>query len=271
MAAFGPPALFALSIARAKRYRKEPGHALIRAFFWGATIAAMFALVVNTLVAGQVARPYLQDEGMRTLALALVIAPFVEEFGKVAGIPAMRSTRRHTDEVVDGIIYGAVIGLGFSATENLIYELRAIATGEVPFLATTLARTFSSSLLHMTASAVAGYGVGRWLSGKSRVGFVVVIPWYLLAVILHSAFNAVAIAAVWITILPLMVLGIWAFFKVRRRVIDLSLVAPTHHWAPIGETRSFDDDEDGTTQGPKWRRVDEDDGREEWVPSWKRR
>lgn len=255
LAAFGPPALFALSIARAKRYRKEPGHALVKAFIWGAIPAAFLALFVNTLVAGEITRPYLQDEGSRRLALALVIAPFTEEFTKMIGIVAVASVRRHTDEVVDGIIYGAVIGLGFSATENLFYELQAMASGQA-FLTTTVARTFSSSLLHMTASAVAGYGIGRWLSGRSRLGSFIVIPWYVLAVVLHSAFNAVALAAVAFTILPLMGLGVWAFFKVRRRVIELSLVAPHHDWTPVGQTRSFEGDDDATLEPRRWKRID---------------
>lgn len=252
LVAFGPPALFALSIARAKRYRQEPGHAVFKAFMWGAIFAAGISLFLNTTVSGRLVRPYLQHDGLNELALALVVAPIVEEAAKALGIVAVASVRRHTDEVADGIIYGAAIGLGFSATENLFYELTALgAGGQTAYIMTAIARTFSSSLLHATATAITGYGMARWLSGKSRFGPFAVIPWYLLAVILHSAFNAVAIAAVWITIIPLMILGIVAFAKVRKRVTELSMVAPHKRWKPVGRSRPFRRDEDGAV-APVW-------------------
>ena len=53
---------------------------------------------------------------------AVIIAPFVEEFLKALGM--MRAgVKEEVDEVEDGLVYGAACGLGFAATENLMYGL----------------------------------------------------------------------------------------------------------------------------------------------------
>ncbi len=229
--AFGPPALFALSVARAKRYRREPGHTVLFAFLWGAIPAAVLALVVNTFAMGGIVRPYLREETLTQLVVAVVVAPFVEETIKPA-IIRIGQVRKHTDERVDGLIYGAVAGLGFSATENLFYEVAALAeAGQAGYIVTAVLRTFSSTMLHATATAITGYGIARQLTGGSSF---VVLPFYLMAVLLHAAFNFVASFALAYTVLGLVVVSVWGFLGVRSRIHRLSLIAPHHHWDPVG-------------------------------------
>ena len=89
-------------------------------------------------------------------------------------------------EPEDGIIYGVAAGLGFSATENLIYEVAAMLeqTEGYVFLATALLRSITSTFLHATASGILGYGMGkRYLE---RGMFLEVLPYYALAVLLQE-------------------------------------------------------------------------------------
>lgn len=233
--AFGPPALFAGSIAAAKRYRQEPGHALRGAFLWGATGAAFLALIVNTLASGALVRPYLATDGLAEVATAILVAPIVEEAVKPL-VLFMGAVRRHCDEPVDGFIYGAIAGLGFSATENLLYEVAALnQNGAAGFWATAVARTFSSSLLHATATALTGYGIARYLNRQSS--FLGVVPYFLGAVGLHAAFNTLASFDIGFGFIPLVVLAVFGFTRVRRRIRELSLVAPTRTWNAVGGQR----------------------------------
>lgn len=237
--AFGPPALFAAAIAGAKRYRKEPGYALRRAFLWGATGAAFIALIVNVSLSHGFARPYVRTDTQLALVTAIVIAPFVEETAKVFGL---KLVKREADEPVDGLIYGALVGLGFSATENLLYETSALfESGVGAWVFTAIGRTFSSSFLHAVASALAGYGVARmWHKGGTILS---ALPWWFLAVLIHSGFNFVASFGGYfglLGIVPLFVFAIWGFSKVKSRVTALSLVAPHDTWHHVGKHREIE-------------------------------
>ena len=120
--------------------------------------------------------------------LVVVIAPFVEEAAKAfSARVGMRVTRLR----VDGLVFGAAAGLGFSATENLFQGLTVLATGlgASASLLVIAIRSFSSSLLHASATGVTGYGLARgWLSGR-RYAF---LPYYLVAVGMHATYNFLA-------------------------------------------------------------------------------
>ncbi len=226
--AYAPSIFLTILIARAKRYRREPRMAIFKAFLWGATGAAAIALVVNTVAQGAFVRPALRDEALTTIVTAVMVAPLVEETVKPL-VLYMGTVKRNCDELVDGLIYGAVAGLGFAATENLLYEASALLSdGQESFIATAIARTFSSTLLHAIASAIVGYGIALHLN--RRWGFFMLIPFFLLAVLIHAGYNAIVSLAPGIVIIPLVIIVIWGFVLVRRRIRTMSLVSPSKHW-----------------------------------------
>jgi len=101
-------------------YEKEPWWLLALAFFWGAVPAILLSLLVEiTLdVPILVLGPGLTYE----VASDAVLAPGIEEVTKglfVFGIVLFM--RREMDSVLDGIVYGAMVGLGFAFTENFLY------------------------------------------------------------------------------------------------------------------------------------------------------
>src|SRR5947208_7460320 len=51
---------------------------------------------------------------------AAIVAPIVEEAAKGLGV---RAGRPEIQKLLDGLVYGAAAGLGFSATENLFYGI----------------------------------------------------------------------------------------------------------------------------------------------------
>lgn len=192
LAAFVPSLVYLVWIRNTERYAREPYFRLIWVFIIGASLSIVLAIVAElflmTLFDENVERVYQlfgENPNLGTLVLACVIAPLVEEFAKAMGV---FSVRRRFSEIEDGIVYGAAAGLGFAATENLIYEGNAYFTyGTEVFIATAVIRSLSSALLHASASSVFGLGIARKaFQGKGW------LPYYLGAVLMHSLFNLFA-------------------------------------------------------------------------------
>jgi RsiW-degrading membrane proteinase PrsW (M82 family) len=117
--------------------------------------------------------------------MVIVVAPFVEEFAKLFGL---LRTSGFIDHPRSGLVLGAAVGLGFAATENMMYEGSALLQGGVVlFLATALIRSFSSALMHGSATSMSGYGLARKKFGGGSW-----TPYYLLAVLMHGTFNLFA-------------------------------------------------------------------------------
>ena len=94
------------------------------------------------------------------------------------------------------MVYGAAIGLGFAATENLLYELSALSVSVLAYVFTAMLRIISSTLLHATATGVTGFGVGRAVVMKKAL--LTALPYYLVAVLMHATFNFLAsLPSVW--------------------------------------------------------------------------
>ena len=118
--AFVPALLYLNWFRNFEKHDPEPWGALYQAFFWGAITGIILAGLVNSMLMGIV-----ELAAGATVAIvvgAVIIAPFVEEFLKALGM--MRAgVKEEVDEVEDGLVYGAACGLGFAATENLMYGL----------------------------------------------------------------------------------------------------------------------------------------------------
>ncbi len=192
IAAFLPSLLYVVWIRNTERFVREPYSRILRVFIFGAVVSIAIAIIIETAalsaIQSSLERAYQvlsQNPNLITLILAVIIAPIVEEGAKALGVFTVRNRMR---DIEDGLIYGAVAGLGFAATENLLYESSAFITGGAgAFLATALVRTFSSALLHTSASAVVGLGIARAVWQKRSW-----LPYYFAGVIMHGSFNLAA-------------------------------------------------------------------------------
>lgn len=121
---FFPMFLFAILIYWLDRYEKEPAALLGAAFFWGVVIAAGGSFIINT-VFGLGIYMFTGSEGTTEAATASIVAPIVEEILKGLAVAIVFFLfRREFDSVLDGIMYGGMVGLGFAATENVLYIYR---------------------------------------------------------------------------------------------------------------------------------------------------
>jgi len=192
-AAFVPTLLALLWLRSGERGRKERWEHIIPTYLFGAVVAAVFAtaleLVATTLLDFVILREYeffVRNPSTATFLLIIVIAPLVEELAKVLGV--IRFSSRYIWRPRNGLVFGAASGLGFAATENFLYESTALFQGGYSaFLAVALIRSFSSTLMHASASSIAGYGVARAKVYGGRWW-----PYFGIAVLMHASFNLFA-------------------------------------------------------------------------------
>lgn len=183
--AFIPPIIYAIWIRNTEKYNRERWIPIFVCFIWGSTIAVIAAVVLEFVLGVSLAIS-IRDGNVFGLITAIVIAPFAEELTKPIALRT-RTVKRELVEFEDGLIYGAVAGLGFSATENLLYGAYFFHEGIVFFLVLMLLRSFSGCLLHASATALTGYGYGK--SIIQRTPLLRVIPFFILAIVVHALYN----------------------------------------------------------------------------------
>ncbi|HYY49164.1 MAG TPA: PrsW family intramembrane metalloprotease [Thermoplasmata archaeon] len=200
VSAFTMPLIFMVWIRNTARHDREPWKFVVRAFLWGAVFSVIIAIIFSLVLAatlGQV-RPLtewlarrIDDPAMIPLVIgAVIVAPLVEEAAKGLGV---RAGRPEIQRLLDGLVYGAAAGLGFSATENLFYGINALLDpngGATASFIVIAIRSFSSSFLHASSTAVVGYGLAKsWLMHRPWA----VLPFYLIAVTMHASFNLISV------------------------------------------------------------------------------
>ncbi|MDQ1625696.1 MAG: protease PrsW [Actinomycetota bacterium] len=184
------------------RYEPEPRGLLAFAFFWGATVAALVAAVLNTATTMVLAGT--GDAPSHMTTTAVFVAPWVEEGAKGAAVLAVfLFRRREFDGIVDGIVIAGLTGVGFAFTENILYFGRAFLAGSSDlglsgglFAAglTFLLRGVLSPFAHPLFTVMTGIGFGVTVRTSNRaLRFFAPVIGYLTAVLLHGLWNYSAV------------------------------------------------------------------------------
>jgi len=197
LAAALPALLYAVGIAQIDRYEPEPRLALLAALLAGAIIAAYISHTINgwllvwagTLTSADQARPLAAGFG----------APVVEEVAKAATLVLLIAIGRNLlDGPLDGIVYGALIGMGFAFTENVIYLTFAVLQGgPAGLLQAVYIRALLGGFNHAAFTATTGAALGHaWTARTQRGRWVVPAVGLALAIVQHVGWNAVASNAI---------------------------------------------------------------------------
>ncbi len=181
--------LYLLIIWWLDRNEREPFGFLFLNFFWGATGAIILAVIGSLFFQLPVSTFIMavsddNPDEIISLSGAIITAPVVEEFTKGIFLLLMASSRKF-DGVVDGVVYGGAIGLGFGMTENFLYFIAE----QENWLAVVVIRTLFSAILHTLAQATLGGFIG-YAKFKSAPVKVFLLPLgYFAAVLIHFVWN----------------------------------------------------------------------------------
>jgi len=183
--AFLPPIIYVIWIRNTEKINREKWKPIFLCFLWGATIAIIAAVILELVLHFSIA-PSFDDKNMYNLVAVIIIAPFAEELAKPLAL-RLKTVKKELDEIEDGLIYGAVAGLGFSATENLLYGSTFMAHGLLFFFILISIRSIGGCFLHASATAWTGYGYGKAVMKHTRL--IRVLPYFLLAIFVHALYN----------------------------------------------------------------------------------
>ncbi|MGA2513030.1 MAG: PrsW family intramembrane metalloprotease [Candidatus Limnocylindrales bacterium] len=163
----------ALIIYRLDLFEREPGPMLAAAVLWGGVVATSLAAHANEAwlsVLGKVASPDFAAQWG-----AAIVGPGVEETLKLMGVVVLYLVvSSEFDGVMDGFVYGAMVGLGFTVVEDVSYFINAVAAlpGAVdqsgPVLDTFLIRVVGGGLYgHVLFTGLTGTGFAFFVTHRA--------------------------------------------------------------------------------------------------------
>lgn len=213
LVAFVPMIIACIWIRNTEKLNRESWRYVFLTFAWSASIAIIMSLILEKKVT---------NNYNNYLIISVIIAPIIEEFSKILPLFLIR---KQLTEVEDGFIFGAISGLGFAATENLIYGMRYMDYSLTILVSLFYLRTIGTALLHASATSLAGYGLSLKIVRKKSIFYS--ISFFILAVLIHSIFNLFAFSSqisnqMLGTFIAVM-FGFILYLSIRKKIIQLDL------------------------------------------------
>ncbi|OKL47724.1 hypothetical protein BSR29_04785 [Boudabousia liubingyangii] len=221
-----PALIVGSTILYLDRLEPEPWLMLTAAFLWGAGIAIWVALILNDGYSYSLYRQGYSGPEISYYS-AVIGAPINEEFIKAVGlILIVVFARRNLSSPHDGMIYGAMIGLGFAVVEDVLYFSRADNL-TASFIGRGLLTPFSHSMF----TSLTGLGIAWGVTRARTKGLATLVSaiGLISAMLAHSLFNNIAsnlhgesyggaLANLVISVFPLYLLwaGLLAFVNLRQ-------------------------------------------------------
>jgi len=175
-------------------FEREPMSLVVAAFLWGAIAATALAGLANEGWALVVAR--LLGPDVASQWTAALTAPVVEETLKVLGIVLIYLIARgEMDDIMDGFVYGAMVGLGFAIVEDVFYFMAVFGGQPEGVFTGFFVRVVASGLYgHVLYSGITGIGVAYFVSRKGQATlarrWLVLLGLFAAAVFAHFLWNS---------------------------------------------------------------------------------
>jgi RsiW-degrading membrane proteinase PrsW (M82 family) len=189
---FVPMFMFAAFVNWLDRYEKEPKLLLGAAFLWGAVIAAGGAFILNTAF-GIGIYVLTGSEGVTEFGTASIVAPIIEEGLKgLAVLIVFLLFRNEFDSVLDGIVYAAIVAMGFAAVENTLYIYRNgyLESGWEGLWTLVVIRVMLVGWMHPFFTAFTGIGLAIARLTRNKLAKIIAVPTgYAIAVTAHAFHN----------------------------------------------------------------------------------
>lgn len=176
---------------------QEPWYLLLLAFIWGAVISTGLSVVGNGIF-GEVMMAAFRDPNVAGQLTASFSAPPVEELTKGGALLFIFLVfQSEFDSVLDGIVYGAMVGMGFAVVENFLYYMgtaESVSPG-TDWLALVALRGIVTGVgTHwcFTALTGAGFGLARVWRRAGVIRWLLPVVGLSLAIFAHFAWNTFA-------------------------------------------------------------------------------
>ncbi|HWG15320.1 MAG TPA: PrsW family intramembrane metalloprotease [Streptosporangiaceae bacterium] len=212
------------------RLEPEPPVLLAATFSAGAVVAALIGLLGHALGNSVITTPELGPKAgalTTTLGNSLVGALIAETLKGAILLIVLRYQRAELDGVGDGVVYAAMIGLGFALVSNLFAYVQAENSGLSALISAFFQRGLLTPLWDPLFTAMIGIGVGYAALHPWRRGIWAIAAGWVVAVVLHTAWDdsvrrgAGLEALVYVILLAFLGLLLLAMRIDRRRIVGL--------------------------------------------------
>ena len=190
-------------VRRLDRNEKEPWRLVLVAAAWGAIVATSLVIWGESYWEAVAIRTLVPGPGLD--AARAFSAGILEELGKGTAVLLLFLVMRNEfDDVVDGIVYGAAVGLGFNFMESITYmtNLYAVLSPEHSGALAAGFQWYARQVLglfmgHATYTALIGAGIGiaRQLP-RRRQKVISIASGFIIAIAAHFSWDA------WLTFFP---------------------------------------------------------------------
>ena len=213
------------------RYDREPLHLVAGVFVWGALAAPVLSVILCSATGLWL--------DLTPGHLAGWFGPLIEESAKAIGLVLVVVLSREFDNPTDGVVYGTAVGLGFAATENLIYTVAGAGGSEIGgTLMLVLVRTALAAGIHAVASATLGGCLGfaylsrdRWSRTMWSIlglvcGTVIHSGWNLMLLKMRTTVEPASLARWFSAVVVLYVfylLALFVFLRSEQRILGREL------------------------------------------------
>lgn len=181
-------AIYVYLVVKADRHEPEPKKVVALALAGGIFFAPFLSIVVEKILTLLI-KPF--PPLVQLFLQSNVFAPVVEEVAKgMVLLFLYKKWRDEMDGLVDGLVYGALVGFGFGLTETIAYLLYSI---HQPFVwnSQLIGRLFLFGFSHALFTSFTGLGLGmlRWTASRYRAIFPVL--GLGLAILAHATHNTI--------------------------------------------------------------------------------
>jgi|FaiFalDrversion3_1042247.scaffolds.fasta_scaffold00446_3 RsiW-degrading membrane proteinase PrsW (M82 family) len=189
-------ALYVAILYWADRHEKEPGSVLAAALLGGAVAAPVLTVVVERLAG---IRMSIYPPAFHALNAAFFgpnpAGALVEEGMKaLVTLALFRALPREFDGVLDGVVYGGIVGAGFALAESAVYLWDLSRLGSAAASLSLFFGILVTGLTHCAFAALFGASLGavREFRLTGSAAWWVPVGGFAVAALYHAAYDALA-------------------------------------------------------------------------------
>jgi protease PrsW len=213
------------------RLEPEPPMLLAMTFGAGAIAAALIGLVGHAASSALLTTPELGPKAGQlaatSLGAAFVGALVAETLKGLVLVGLLRYRRAELDGTTDGVVYGAMTGLGFALVANLFAYVQAERSGLSALVSAFFQRGLLTPLWDPVFTSMIGLGIAYAAVRPARPGRWAIAAGWAAAVVLHTVWDdSLRAGAARATVAYVILLGVLAALLAavvadRRRIVAL--------------------------------------------------